>query len=112
MRNLHLHWRTLLICLQMPVLCLRGIARKAIGIKSLMKLHPFLQLLTLSLGDLDILLCLLEVQCQEMYQCFGHQQNVIVIADDIMIVGTKPSHSDHDQGLTTCLKLLGNVMCN
>ena len=31
------------------------IARKAIGTKSLMKLHPFLQLLTLSMGDLDIL---------------------------------------------------------
>ena len=34
-------------------------------------------------------------------QCFGHLKNVIVIADDIMIVGKKPNHSDHDQALTT-----------
>ena len=34
-------------------------------------------------------------------QCFGHMKNVIVIADDIMIVGKKPSHSDHGQALTT-----------
>ena len=37
-------------------------------------------------------------------QCFGHLKNVIVIADDIMIVGKKPSHSDHDQALTTLLE--------
>ena len=41
-------------------------------------------------------------------QWFRHLKNVIVIADDIMIVGKKPSHSDHDQAL----KLLGNVMCH
>ena len=34
-------------------------------------------------------------------QCFGHLKNVIVIADYIMIVGKKPSHSNHDQALTT-----------
>ena len=45
-------------------------------------------------------------------QCFGHLKNVIGIADDIMIVGKKSSHSNHDQALTPCLKLLGNVMCN
>ena len=37
-------------------------------------------------------------------QCFGHLKNVIVIADDIMIVGKKPSHSDHDQALRTLLE--------
>ena len=37
----------------------------------------------------------------KLHQCFGHLKNVIVIADDIMIVGKKPSHSDHDQALTT-----------
>ena len=37
-------------------------------------------------------------------QCFGHLKNVIVIADDIMIVGKKPSHSNHDQALTTLLE--------
>ena len=44
-----------------------------------------------------------------MFQCkldlfFGHLKNVIVIADDIMIVGKKPSHSDHDQALTILLE--------
>ena len=42
-------------------------------------------------------------QCK-LDQCFGHLKNVIVIADDIMVVGTKPSHSDHDQALTTLLE--------
>ena len=37
-------------------------------------------------------------------QCFGQLKNVIVIADDIMIVGKKPSHSDHNQALTTLLE--------
>ena len=36
-------------------------------------------------------------------QCFGHLQNVIVIADDIMVVGKQPNHKDHDQALTTLL---------
>ena len=36
-------------------------------------------------------------------QCFGHLQNVIVIADDIMIVGKQPNHKDHDLALTTLL---------
>ena len=39
--------------------------------------------------------------------CFGHLKNVIVIADEIMIVDKKPSHSNHDQAVTT---LLGNVL--
>ena len=37
-------------------------------------------------------------------QCFGHLKNVIAITDDIMIVGKKPSHSDHDEALTTLLE--------
>ena len=37
-------------------------------------------------------------------QCFGHIKELIVIADDIMIVGKKPNHSNHDQALTTLLK--------
>ena len=36
-------------------------------------------------------------------QCFGHLKNVIVIADDIMIVGKHTNHKDHDQTLTTLL---------
>ena len=42
-------------------------------------------------------------QCK-LDQCFGHLKNVIVIADDIMIVGKKPNHSNHDQPLTTLLE--------
>ena len=37
-------------------------------------------------------------------QCFGFIRQVTVIADDIMIVGKKPNHSDHDQALTTLLE--------
>ena len=40
----------------------------------------------------------------KLNQCFGHLKNVIATADDIMIVGKKPSHSDHDQALTTLLE--------
>ena len=36
-------------------------------------------------------------------QCFGHIKNVIVIADDIMIVGKQQNHRNHDQALTTLL---------
>ena len=39
-------------------------------------------------------------QCK-LDQCFGQIKNVIVIADDVMIVGKKTNHSDHDQALTT-----------
>ena len=40
-------------------------------------------------------------------------ENVIVIADDIMIVGKKPNHRNHDQALTKpCMKQPGNVMCD
>ena len=94
----------------MPVLCLWAIAKKDIGTKNLMKLHPFLQLSTLSMGHLDILSCLFGAtvagdvfQCK-LDQCFGHLKNVIVIADDIMIVDKKPIYSDHDQALTTLLE--------
>ena len=37
-------------------------------------------------------------------ECFGHISNVIVIADDITIVGKKPDHKDHDQALTRLLE--------
>ena len=41
-------------------------------------------------------------QCK-LDQCFGQINNVIVKADDIMIVGKKTSHSNDDQALTTLL---------
>ena len=37
-------------------------------------------------------------------QCFGMIKHVIVIADDIMIVGKQQNHRDHDLALTTLLK--------
>ena len=37
-------------------------------------------------------------------ECFGHIPNIIVIADDIMVVGKQPNHKDHDQALTTLLE--------
>ena len=37
-------------------------------------------------------------------------KQVIVIADDIMIVGKKPNHSHHDQALTTLLETA--MKCN
>ena len=37
-------------------------------------------------------------------QCFGQIKNVMVITDDIIIVGKKMNHSDHDQALTTLLE--------
>ena len=41
-------------------------------------------------------------QCK-LDQCVGQIKNVIVIADDIMIVGKKANESDHDQALITLL---------
>ena len=36
-------------------------------------------------------------------QCFGQIKNVIVIVYDIIIVGKKTNHSDHDQAFTALL---------
>ena len=40
---------------------------------------------------------------RKLDQYFGHLQNVIVIANDIMVVGKQPNHKDHDLALTTLL---------
>ena len=40
---------------------------------------------------------------RKLDQCFGHLQNVIVIADDIMVIGKQPNHKDHNQALTALL---------
>ena len=37
-------------------------------------------------------------------QCFGNIKQVIVIADDIMIVGKQQNYRDHDVALTTLLE--------
>ena len=43
-------------------------------------------------------------------QCLGHIRQVLVIADDIMIVGKKANHIDHDKVLTTFLEAV--IRCN
>ena len=40
---------------------------------------------------------------RKLNQCCGHLQNVIVIADDIMVVCKQPNHKDHDLALTALL---------
>ena len=40
---------------------------------------------------------------RKLDQCFGHVQNVIVIADDIMAVGKQLNHKDYDTALTKLL---------
>ena len=37
-------------------------------------------------------------------ECFGKIEQVIITADDIMIVSYMPDHSDHDQAFTTLLQ--------
>ena len=40
---------------------------------------------------------------RKLDQCFGHLQNVIVITDNIMVVGKQPNHKDHNLALTMLL---------
>ena len=49
-------------------------------------------------------------QCKLDY-CFGGIKQVIIIADDIMIVGNKPDHSDHEHTFTTLLQTPLEVQC-
>ena len=42
-------------------------------------------------------------QCK-LDECFSKIKQVIIITDDIMIVGYKPDHSDHDQASTNLLQ--------
>ena len=37
-------------------------------------------------------------------ECFGKVRQVIIITDDIMVVGYEPDHSDHDQVFTSLLQ--------
>ena len=48
-------------------------------------------------------------QCK-LDECFGHIKNLIVIADDIMVVGKKHNHKDHDLAFTILLQMAGK--CN
>ena len=40
---------------------------------------------------------------QKLDECFGHIENLIVIADDVMVVGKKENHRDHNIAFTTLL---------
>ena len=40
---------------------------------------------------------------RKLDQCFGHLKNVIMIANDIMVVGKQPNHKDHNIALTKLL---------
>ena len=42
-------------------------------------------------------------QCR-LDECFGKLEQVIIISDDIMVVGYKPDHGDLDQAFTTLLQ--------
>ena len=41
---------------------------------------------------------------RQLDQCFGKIEQLIVIADDIMVVGKQPNHKDHDVALTNLLE--------
>ena len=41
---------------------------------------------------------------RKLDECFGKLKQVIIIADDIMVVGYKVDHSDHDQTFTSLLQ--------
>ena len=41
---------------------------------------------------------------QKLDQCFGHIKNIIVIPDDIMVVGKKQNHRDHNLAFAILLE--------
>ena len=41
---------------------------------------------------------------RKLDECFGKLKQVIIITDNIMVVGYKPDHSDHDQVFTSLLQ--------
>ena len=41
---------------------------------------------------------------RKLDECFGELKQFIIITDDIMVVGYKPDHSDHDQAFTSLLQ--------
>ena len=43
-------------------------------------------------------------------EIFGKLKNVMCITDDIMVVGYKDDHSDHDLALTNYCRLLNRTM--
>ena len=45
-----------------------------------------------------------DVSQRKFDEYFGKLKQVIIIEDDIMVVGYKPDHSDHDQAFTSLLQ--------
>ena len=41
---------------------------------------------------------------RKLDECFGKLKQLIIIADDIMVVRYKPDHSGHDQAFTSLLQ--------
>ena len=37
-------------------------------------------------------------------ECFGKLKQIIIITDDIIVVGYRPDHSDHEQAFTSLLQ--------
>ena len=48
---------------------------------------------------------------QKLDKCFGHIENLIVIADDIMVVGKKENYRDHDIAFTNFLHTAREMQC-
>ena len=48
---------------------------------------------------------------RKLDECYGDLKQVIIIRDDIMVVGYKPGHSDHDQAFTSLLQTTQKVYC-
>ena len=46
---------------------------------------------------------------RKLDECFGKLKQVIIITDDIKVVGYKPYHSDHDQAFTSLLQTAQKV---
>ena len=77
-----------------------------------MKLHPFLTTFQYWAWKISITqLCPSEQPvASDVFpmhgfdECFGKIDQVIIIADDIMIVSYNPDHSDHDQAFTNLLQ--------
>ena len=40
---------------------------------------------------------------RKLDKCFSHIKNLIVIADDVMVIGKNDNHKDHDLAFTTLL---------
>ena len=47
---------------------------------------------------------------RKLDQCFGHLQIIIVIANDIMIVGKQLNHQNHDIALTKLINTAKNAV--